>query len=114
MSIRRPNGPRPASVRPLVPSVPGLQEAMGQAQPLVDLMRRLQASQACLRGIESAVPAPLFKQLRAGPLDEAGWTILVASAAVAAKLRQLQPRLLQVLTQQGQRVSNIRIRVQHP
>ena len=32
-------------------------------------------------------------ELRPGPLDEAGWTLLVPGGAAAAKLRQLRPAL---------------------
>jgi hypothetical protein len=52
------------------------------------------------------------KAVKAGPVDEGGWTVLVANAAISAKLRQLQPRLMDTLAQKGLKVSAIRIRVQ--
>ena len=48
----------------------------------------------------------------AGPVDENGWSLLAANAAVAAKLRQLQPRLEDLLRERGWAVSAIRVKVQ--
>jgi hypothetical protein len=45
-------------------------------------------------------------------VDDEGWTLLVANAAISSKLRQLQPRLMDTLAQKGLKVSAIRIRVQ--
>jgi broad-specificity NMP kinase len=45
-------------------------------------------------------------------VDEQGWSLLAANAAVAAKLRQLQPRLEDRLRDRGWQVSAIRIKVQ--
>jgi hypothetical protein len=47
-----------------------------------------------------------------GPVDDKGWTLIAANASVAAKLRQLQPRLEDELLERGWQVSAIRIRVQ--
>jgi hypothetical protein len=50
--------------------------------------------------------------VKPGPVDELGWSMLAANASVAAKLRQLQPRLEAVLKERGWQVSAIRIKVQ--
>jgi len=47
------------------------------------------------------LPGSLMLHLQAGPLDEESWTVLVANAAVAAKLRQLLPRMEATLMQAG-------------
>jgi hypothetical protein len=47
-----------------------------------------------------------------GPVDEEGWSLLAANAAVAAKLRQIKPRLETILQERGWQVSSIRIKVQ--
>ena len=47
-----------------------------------------------------------------GPVDDEGWSLLAANAAVAAKLRQLKPRLEALLQERGWQVSSIRIKVQ--
>lgn len=50
--------------------------------------------------------------VKPGPVDEAGWSLLAANASVAAKLRQLQPRLEEMLRERGWEVSAIRVKVQ--
>jgi len=57
-------------------------------------------------------PAALAPSLRAGPVDDEGWSILCANAAVAAKLRQLVPHLETRLREAGRPVAAIRIKVQ--
>ena len=57
-------------------------------------------------------PGALARHVRPGPIDEEGWSLLVANAAVAAKLRQIKPHLEGLLREQGWQVSSIRIRVQ--
>jgi len=41
-----------------------------------------------------------------------GWSLLAANAAVAAKLRQLQPRLEEIVREKGWPVSMIRVKVE--
>jgi len=57
-------------------------------------------------------PAALAAHVKPGPVDDAGWSLLAANASVAAKLRQLQPRLEDVLRERGWPVSAIRVKVQ--
>jgi hypothetical protein len=45
-------------------------------------------------------------------LDEDGWSLLVANAAAAAKLRQLLPHLQEALLSQGFNEVPIRLKVQ--
>jgi len=101
-----------STFRPLVPNVPPVREALAQAQPLVSLMQRLQASQACLEVVRAVLPPAVAAYVKAGPIDEEGWTLLVPNSALSAKLRQLQPRLLDALQRKGFKVSAIRVRVQ--
>jgi len=54
----------------------------------------------------------MAKHVKAGPVDEEAWSLLVANASVAAKLRQLRPRLEERLRERGWQVSSIRIKVQ--
>jgi hypothetical protein len=62
--------------------------------------------------VRSVVPAALAAHLKPGPIDEEGWTLLVANAAVASKLRQLLPRLEDALRARGMQVKSIRLRIQ--
>ena len=59
-----------------------------------------------------ALPGALTRFVKPGPVDEAGWTLLAANAAVAAKLRHLQPRLEQMLEEQGLQPAKVRVKVQ--
>lgn len=104
----------PPGIVPLVPDVPGVARALAQAEPLVSLLQRLEASQRCLQAIADVVPPAMRPHLKAGPLDEEGWTLLVPNNAVSSKLRQLQPRLLDTLARKGCKVNAIRLRIQTP
>lgn len=100
------------SYRPMVPDVPPVDRALGGSSPLASLMQRLKASQACLEVVRGCMPVPMWPHVKAGPLDDEGWTLLAANAAVSAKLRQLQPLLMEALTRKGLKVNAIRVRVQ--
>jgi hypothetical protein len=47
----------------------------------------------------------------ASPVDEGGWTLIAANASVAAKLRQLQPRIEQRLLDCGFAAVPLKIKV---
>jgi hypothetical protein len=89
-----------------------LAQALDESQPLVGLLRRVQQSRDCLAAIAAQLPPALQQQVTAGPLDETGWTLLVSSGAVAAKLRQMLPDLEATLRQQGLPGVPLRIKVQ--
>jgi hypothetical protein len=84
-----------------------------QASPaLARLVDRLRESNAMFASILPILPPALLPSVRPGPLDEAGWSLLGANAAVAAKLRQLAPRIEQHLRESGHAVAEVRIKVQ--
>lgn len=89
-----------------------LQEAIGLAEPLERLRQRIQASQARFDVVRPLLPPALADQVRAGPLDDTSWTLLVPHGAAAAKLRQYQPALQQALQAKGWERTAIRIRIQ--
>ena len=100
--------------RPSLPAVPNalpLTEALRQSAPLADLRRRLRESAERFEVIRSSLPAGLLAHVQAGPLDAEGWTLLAANAAVAAKLKQLRPRLEAALVARGDTVTTVRIKV---
>jgi hypothetical protein len=49
--------------------------------------------------------------VQAGPIEDKVWCLLVDSTAIAAKLRQLQPLLLERLTREGHDITAIRLKV---
>lgn len=98
--------------QPTVPDSLPIAAALEKSAPLTVLRMRLQDSNARLAAIQDHLPASLAPHVKAGPVDDDGWSLLAANASVAAKLRQLLPRLEEVLSQRGWQVSAIRIKVQ--
>lgn len=81
-------------------SVP-IEQALAASDPLARLTQRLRASEDCLARLRPCLPQALFAQLRPGPIDDEGWTLLTPNGAVAAKVRQLLPVLLAQLADGG-------------
>jgi hypothetical protein len=102
----------PSSKSQLVPDSLPIADALSRSAPLAQLRQRLQDSNARFAAIRPVLPVALGPHVKAGPVDEDGWTLLAANASVAAKLRQLQPRLEEALRQRGWQSSPIRIKVQ--
>ena len=94
----------------------GLHVAMDAAlrnnETLGSLLQRLRQSHERLACIAPLLPAALQGAVQPGPLDEGGWSLLVANAAAAAKLRQMKPELAATLQAQGWPDLPIRLRVQ--
>jgi len=97
---------------PLVPNSLPIADALQRSAPLARLRQRLLDSDARFAAIRSLLPAGLIPHVKPGPVDDEGWSLLAANASVAAKLRQLQPRLEEDLRQRGWQVIAIRIKVQ--
>ena len=89
-----------------------LQQALQRSEPLARLGQLLRDSSARFDAIRPCLPAALAPHVKPGPVYELGWSLLAANASVAAKLRQLQPRLEEVLRERGWQVSAIRVKVQ--
>src|SRR5918993_128119 len=87
-------------------------EALRASVPLGRLAERLRLSNALFAAVGPVVPPALAASISAGPVDDEGWSILCANAAVAAKLRQLVPHLERRLQEAGQPVAAVRIKVQ--
>ena len=98
----------PAQAQPALP----LADAMRSSKPLALLAERLRESKRRFDCIAPVLPDALAPHARPGPVDEHGWTVLAANAAVAAKLRQLVPLLAAELDKAGHAPLPIRIKVQ--
>ena len=96
----------------MTPDALRLQQALQMSAPLARLFERVQDSKARFAAVRASLPAMLAAHVKPGPVDESGWTLLAANAAVAAKLRQLQPRLEETLRECGWTVSVIRVKVE--
>ena len=99
-------------IDPVTPDARRLRDALAASTPLAALLRRQRDSAARLASVQAALPAPLAAHVQAGPLDDLSWTLLAANGAVAAKLRQLEPRIAAALRAGGwpERVLRVRIR----
>jgi hypothetical protein len=97
---------------PLVPNSLPIADALQRSAPLAHLRQRLQDSNARFDAVRPLLAPLLSPHVQPGPVDDEGWSLLAANASVAAKLRQLQPRLEACLRQRGWEVSAIRIKVQ--
>ena len=93
------------------PPALALARALDNSEPLVGLLQRVRLSQARLAAVAALLPLGLRGEVRAGPLDDAAWMLLVSNAAAAAKLRQLLPALTMELEQQGFAGPAIKIKV---
>lgn len=89
-----------------------LEQAVSTAPSLAALQERIRASQRCLDTVKLLIPHNLRQHVKAGPIENTEWCLLVASAAASTKLRQLLPSMLQVLKENGLQISAIRIKVQ--
>ena len=106
------NPKHPSRPPPVTPDALRIEQALGQSAPLARLQLLMRDSNARFEAIRASLPPGLAPHVKAGPIDEAGWSLLAANASVAAKLRQLQPRLEDLLRQRGWEVSAIRVKVQ--
>ena len=104
--------PAPKTVIPLSPGTLPLGRALDQSAPLSQLLQRLRESSERFAAIREQLPAALQQQVRPGPLDALGWSLLVPNGAVAAKLRYLLPTIEATLRAKGWQVTPIRIKVQ--
>lgn len=88
-----------------------LDRALANAPVLRELGARLGQSSACLELVRPLLPAGLRSLVRAGPIGDGEWCLLVPGPAAAAKIRQMLPTLVDHLTAAGQPVRSIRLSV---
>ena len=98
--------------QPLVPDSLPIADALQRSAPLALLRQRLRDSNARFAAIHGLLPAALARHVTPGPVDDDCWSLLAANPSVAAKLRQLVPRLEERLLERGWQGIPIRIRVQ--
>ena len=94
-----------------VPNALPISEALGTSASLASLRRRLDDAQRRHAAVAPCLTAALARHVSASPADEGGWALIAANAGVAAKLRQLQPRIEQRLVDCGFPPAPLRIKV---
>jgi hypothetical protein len=100
-----------AVTKPAVPLPKTLAGAMAGSDSLAGLAARMRESSERFEAVAPVLPEGLARELRPGPIDDEGWTILASNAAVAAKLRHLLPRLAEALRARRFRELPIRVRL---
>jgi hypothetical protein len=88
--------------------------ALNDSAPLARLLQRARESRQRFDVIVPLLPPGLRETVRPGPLDDEGWSLLVAHGAAAAKLRQLLPRLEDALRNEGWPSRALKVRIQPP
>jgi hypothetical protein len=96
----------------VTPNALPIDSVLRSSTALIRLHQLMRDSSARFDAIRPHLPILLAAQTKPGPVDDLGWSLLAANTSVAAKLRQLQPRLEQILQERGWQVSSIRIKVQ--
>jgi hypothetical protein len=89
-----------------------LEQAAGEAPSLAALQERIRLSLHCLQLVQHLIPTSLRDHVKAGPVQDNEWCLLVGSASASTKLRQLLPTMQLVLVESGTQISAIRIKVQ--
>jgi hypothetical protein len=78
---------------------------------LARLTQRVHESNQRLKAIEALIPSTLRPAVKAGPIDDENWCLLVSGNAAAAKIRQLIPLMQDSLHRQGWKVATIRLKI---
>jgi hypothetical protein len=86
-------------------------DAAQNAPTLAHLAQLGRESTDRLKAIEALIPEALRSAVKAGPIDEKSWCLLVSSNAAAAKIRQLLPVLEGRLLAEGWKVNSIRLKI---
>jgi hypothetical protein len=98
------------AIAPLVPLPQPLARALEGSETLAGLGARMAQSRQRFEAIAPVLPEAWSRELRPGPIDEEGWSLIAPNAAVAAKLRHHLPRLQAELRRRGWPELPIRIR----
>jgi hypothetical protein len=85
--------------------------ALGAHATLASLLARVRESEARLAAVRALIAPELAATVRAGPLDDKRWLLLVDHASAAAKLRQCLPRIEAALREQGFTGPEVRVKV---
>ncbi len=96
-------------MKPKLPNAVPLAQALQQAPVLAGLLERVEQSSAMLRQVRTLIPPGI--EVRAGPVEDRQWCLLVSNNAGAAKIRQLVPALTSSLRSAGWPTEAIRIKV---
>ena len=100
-----------ASIHKPLQAAVSAHDAAQNAPTLAHLAKLARESSDRLKAIEPLIPEALRSAVKAGPIDEKNWCLLVNSNAAAAKIRQLLPVLEARLLTNGWKVNSIRLKI---
>ena len=86
-------------------------QAAENSPSLARLAGLVQESNNRFKAIESLIPEGLRPAVKAGPVDDTTWCLLISSNAAAAKVRQLLPLIQARLVDKGWKVTSIRLKI---
>lgn len=86
-------------------------QAVENSSTLAQLSRLLQESSNRLQTIKPIIPPALHSHIKAGPLDEKSWCLVVNSSATATKVKQLLPNIEACLRTEGWPALTIRLKI---
>ena len=86
-------------------------DAARNAPALAHLVKLGRESSDRLKAIEPLIPEALRSAIKAGPIGEKNWCLLVESNAAAAKIRQMIPVLEDRLLTNGWKINSIRLKI---
>lgn len=87
-------------------------QASQDSPTLAKLTELSRDSVARLKAIETLIPGPLRTCIKAGPIEDKSWCLLLENNSAAAKIRQLLPAMAAHLRVKGWDVETIRLKVQ--
>lgn len=96
-----PRQTKPVSFSQAIDASPALARLTGMVRESSDLLKK----------IERLLPPSLRLCVKAGPIENEAWCLLVSGNAAAAKVRQIVPNLQAHLKSVGSEVTLIRIKV---
>ncbi|WP_341907698.1 hypothetical protein [Polaromonas sp. YR568] len=88
-----------------------VRQAAEQSPSLARLTDLVRESSDRLQAVQSLIPETLRASVKAGPIDNDSWCLLVSGNAAAAKLRQILPLLQARLQREGWKVNSIRLKI---
>jgi len=101
---------RPLTVAPTQRAIP-IAQAVENSSTLGMLAEQVKESSDRLKMIQHLIPEAMRPAIQAGPIDGDTWCLLVTGNAAAAKLRQLLPLILSMLSSKGVKINSIRLKI---
>jgi len=87
-------------------------QATQDSPTLLHLSKLALDSTARLKSLAPLLPIALRTGIKPGPIDGLTWCLILENSAVAAKVKQLVPLLIQHLNTKGWEVTSIRLKIQ--